>query len=83
MIELDVNKPIKFLSNTIKYQGTRGVVNSAVQGIVSVWHLNSFIPFKNAGRIKQEEGQVEHLAPEGTLCCMLWRDEVRGEGRKE
>ena len=45
----------------------------------------SFV-FKEAGSIKQEEGEVENiLASEGTLCCMLsrlWRDGVRGEGEK-
>ena len=45
----------------------------------------SFV-FKEAGSIKQEEGEVENiLASEDTLCCTLlrlWKNGVRGEGEK-
>ena len=49
------------------------VTNSAVQGIISVWHLNSFFPFKDAGSIRQE-GQVENIErreiPQAcAVCC--------------
>jgi len=57
------------------------VANSPVQGIISIWHLNSFVPFKDAGSGKQEEG-VEHIWRQKIRCAVCYYtcgDRVRGE----
>ena len=48
------------------------VANSAIEGIISVWHLNSFFPFKDAYSIKQKEAQVENIWRQKiprAVCC--------------
>ena len=61
------------------------VTNSTVRGIISVWQLNGFVPFKDTDSIKQRGwGGREQLESEDTLYSMLlrlWRDGVREEER--
>jgi hypothetical protein len=56
------------------------VANSAVQGIISVWHLNSSFPIKDAGSIKQE-GQVENIWRR-KIPCPVCCGETGWEGEK-
>ena len=56
------------------------VTNFAFRGIISVWQLNGFVPFKDTDSIKQEDGEVEiswHLRI--STLCVITPLERRGE----